>query len=181
MERAPAGANGTGLFRRTDEEMVEDRVSDITATARMTAVLSDPEAVFSRSQVAWLMAQAMRWGAEAAADEISELNLAAIERAVFGARQWPGMGVPEMFSGRATADDLARRKRRAEADAGTLVIDSPVRTVPLTAGQRLGTADVKVVRTRDGLVWRTAGEGTVPVGEPVDPDVEWPDVAEVPA
>jgi hypothetical protein len=156
-------------------------MSDITATARMTAALSDPAAVFSRSQVAWLMAQSMRWGAETAADEISELNLAAIERAVFGARQWPGAGVPETFSGRATADDIARRERRAAADAGTLVIDSPVRTVPLIEGRRIGTADVKVVHTRDGLTWRTVGEGTVPVGEPVDPDVEWPAVAEVPA
>jgi hypothetical protein len=156
-------------------------MSDITATTRLVAVLTDPEAVFSPSHVAWLMAQAMRWGAETAADEISELNLAAIERAVFGARQWPGAGIPETFSGRATADDIARRRRRAAADAGTLVIDSPVRTVPLTAGQRLGTADVKVVHTRDGLAWRTAGEGTVPAGEPVDPDVEWPPVAAVPA
>lgn len=156
-------------------------MSDITATARMAAALTDPEAVFSRSQVAWLMAQAMRWGAEAAADEISELNLAAIERAVFGARQWPGVGVPETFSGRVTADDIARRRRRAAADAGTLVTDSPVRTVPLTAGQRLGTADVKIVHTRDGLTWRTAGEGTIPAGEPVDPDVQWPAMVTVPA
>lgn len=156
-------------------------MSDITATARLVAALTDPVAVFSRSQVAWLMAQATRWGAEAAADEISELNLAAIERAVFGARQWPGVGVPETFSGRATADDIARKRRRADADAGTLITDSPVRTVPLTAGQRIGTADVKVVHTRDGLTWRTAGEGTVPVGEPVDPDIAWPAVAMVPA
>jgi hypothetical protein len=102
-------------------------MSDLTAITRMTAALSDSSAVFNRTQLAWFMAQAMRWGYETAADEsywqghadgiasVVELNLDALSAARAAAP----------FSGRESADALAKRRRAAAADAGLLDYDVP--------------------------------------------------------
>jgi hypothetical protein len=93
----------------------------------MTAALADPEAMFTGTQLAWWMKQAMRWGSEIATDEaywrghadgvasVVELNLDALHVARTAAP----------FSGRETADALARRRRAAAADAGLLDYDVP--------------------------------------------------------
>lgn len=47
------------------------------AAARLMAKLADPQATFTRDQVAWLMGAAGRWGREAVEGEPSDLTYAA--------------------------------------------------------------------------------------------------------
>lgn len=96
-----------------------------SGTKRIVAALRDPYHLFSRDQLAFLMARATRWGYEAAGydlahayelgrasarRELTELNLAAIESAI----NTPPFSVAEIER------DRAQRKAREEADAVAL-------------------------------------------------------------
>lgn len=89
---------------------------------RLVLALKDPYHLFTRAQVAYLMAAAGRWstdaagldlayayelGRKAAFREVSELNLAAIESA----------GAAASLSAAGTESDIARRARREAAEA----------------------------------------------------------------
>lgn len=91
-------------------------VSDESATDRMVAKLSDPDAVFTRDQVAWLMGTAQRWGYETR--ELEENEEYARREPVTVLGRWY-----DQAEYRAQADAAARLARTTDYHGGPVAWD----------------------------------------------------------
>jgi hypothetical protein len=72
-----------------------------TAYERITNRFSDPDALFTRDEVGWLMAQALRWGHESLADDQNA--------------GWPDTTL--VFNAGETIRAIERKRYRDECDA----------------------------------------------------------------
>ena len=82
-----------------------DQTDAIVTHQRLVAALADRKhQVFTRDQVAWLMAQAMRWGYEHRVDEENEA--------------WPDTTI--VFNAGETIRAIERKRLRDESDAAVL-------------------------------------------------------------
>jgi hypothetical protein len=110
-----------------------------SAQDRLVAALSNPDYLFDRDQVAFLMSLARRWSAEAVEDEASPESFAAGHRAGYLARvaeenaAWPPEPVHilgrwiDQVAHRRAADAAARERREGDYLGGQVAVWEPDR------------------------------------------------------